>query len=582
MRLARPLAAAPVPEGIVARAAVAAAASARAAAPLALALAALAAAIFAQARFGAIADVSWMITISEKWLDGATPYVDFIETNPPAAILLYLPPVALARALGAHAEFVVAAWGFAACGAAVAAAAAILRRAGLLGELGPASLGAALFALTLLPGRAFDERDFFVALLALPALAVAAARAAGAAPGPRAAVVAGLCMAAVVAVKPPYGLLFVGPAAYLAARRGLGATLRAGEYGLAAAAALAYAGVVAWRFPAYVDDVLPAVAAAYLPVRETARDLIVNAAVVAWAALAAALALVAGPRLRAPLVATPALAALGALATFFIQGKGWLYQAYPALALIALAFGAALDRRGATPGRLAVLVAAGVAAALVGLLTPLPPFAGAVAVALIGGGALVAVCGRRMVAAERETRLAELAAAALAGALWLFFTAPPTAPDRDFVRAVAALGPHPRLAAVAEGLGIGFPLVRQVDGIWVQRNQGMLLTSGARRLIDENPGDSALAARLAPIVARDRDIVAEDIRRNRPDGILVNTVNPRFHRWAMTDPTLAAALADYALATSSRAADWPIDLYVRKDEIELRRSLPEPGEQSTP
>ena len=94
-----------------------------------------------------------------------------------------------------------------------------------------------------------------------------------------------------------------------------------------------------------------------------------------------------------------------------------------------------------------------------------------------------------MAAAERETRLAELAAAAIAGALWLFFTAPPTAPDRDFVRAVAALGPHPRLAAIAEGLGIGFPLVRQVDGVWVQRTQGMLLTSGARRLIDENPGD---------------------------------------------------------------------------------------------
>jgi hypothetical protein len=581
MRFARPLAAAPAPEGIVARAGVAASAWTRAAAPLALTLAALAAAIVAQARFGAIADVSWMITISEKWLDGATPYVDFIETNPPAAILLYLPPAALARALGARAEFVVAAWGFAACGASAAAAAAILSRARLLDELGSASLGAALFALTLLPGRAFDERDFFVALLALPALAVAAARAAGAAPGARSAVVAGLCMAAVVAVKPPYGLLFVGPAAYLAARRGVGAALRAGEYGLAAAASLAYAAVVAWRFPAYVSDVLPAVAAAYLPVRETARDLVVNAAVVAWVALAAALALVAGPRLRAPLVATPALAAVGALATFFLQGKGWLYQAYPALALIALAFGAAVDRRGATPGRLAVLAAAGVAAALVGSLAPIPPFAGAVAVALIGG-ALIAVSGRRMVAAERETRLAEFAAAAIAGALWLFFTAPPTAPDPDFVRAVAALGPHPRLAAVAEGLGIGFPLVRQVDGVWVQRTQGMLLTSGARRLIDENPGDSALAARLAPIIAHDRDIVAEDIRRDRPDGILVNTVNPRFHRWAMTDPTLAAALADYALATSSRAADWPIDLYVRKDEIGLRRSLPEPGERPTP
>jgi hypothetical protein len=582
MRFARPLIAAPFPGGAVARAALAVAAWARAAAPLTSALAALAAAIVVQARFGAIGDVSWMITISEKWLDGAVPYVDFIETNPPAAILLYLPPVALARAVGAHAEFVVAAWGFAACGVSAAAAAAILSRAGLLGELGPASLGAALFALTLLPGRAFDERDFFVALLALPALAVVAARAAGAAPGARSAVAAGLCIAAVVAIKPPYGLLFVGPAAYLAARRGVGAALRAGEYWLAAGAALAYVAVVGWRFPAYFGDVLPAVAAAYLPVREAARDLVVNAAVVAWAALATALALVAGPRLRAPLIATPALAALGALATFFIQGKGWLYQAYPALALIALAFGAAVDMRGATPGRLAVLAAAAVAAALVGSLAPLPPFAGAVAVALVGGGALIAVSGRHMVAAERETRLAELAAATIAGAVWLFFASPPTSPDCDFMRAVTALGPHPRLAAIAEGLGVGFPLVRRVDGVWVQRSQGMLLTSGARRLIGENPGDFALAARLAPIIARDRDIVAEDIRRNRPDGILVNTVNPGFHRWAMNDPTLAGALADYALAATSRAADWPMDLYVRKDEIGLRKSLPEPDERPAP
>jgi hypothetical protein len=582
MRFARPLAAALAPEGIRAHAAVAAAAWARPAAPLALAFAALAVAVVAQARFGAIGDVSWMITISEKWLDGATPYVDFIETNPPAAILLYLPPVALARALGAHAEFMVAAWGFAACGASAAAAAAVLRRAGLLNELGAASLGAALFALTLLPGRTFDERDFFITLLALPALAVVAARAAGAQPGARWAVVAGLCLAAVVAVKPPYGLLFVGPAAYLAARQGLGAALRAGEYWLAAATALAYAGVVVWRFPAYVGDVLPAVVAAYLPVRETAGDLFVNAAVVAWVALAVALALVCGPRLRAPLVATPTLAAVGGLATFFIQGKDWLYQAYPAVALIALAFGAAVDRRGATPGRLAVLAAAGVTAALVGSLAPIPPFTGAVAVALIGGGALFAAIGRRMAVAEREKRLAELAAAAIAGALWLFYTSPPTAPDPDFVRAVAALGPHPRLVAVAEGLGVGFPLVRRVDGVWVQRTQGMLLTSGARLLIDENPGDAALAARLAPIIARDRDIVAEDIQRNRPDGILVSRVNPRFYRWAMTGPPFAAAFADYALATTTRAADWPIDLYVRKDKIDLRPRFAEPGERSTP
>jgi hypothetical protein len=145
------------------------------------------------------------------------------------------------------------------------------------------------------------------------------------------------------------------------------------------------------------------------------------------------------------------------------------------------------------------------------------------------------------------------------------------------VRAVAALSPHPRLAAIAEGLGIGFPLVRRVDGVWVQRTQGLLLASAARWRIDEHPDDAALAARLQPIIARDAEMVAQDIRRNRPDGVLVNTVNPRFHAWAMHDPAIAAALADYTLATSSRAADWPIDLYVRKDSLGLRPALIEPA-----
>ena len=576
MRLAPPLAAAP--------AAAPSASNARrtALAPVAWTLIALAAAVAAQARFGAIADVSWMITICEKWLDGAVPYVDFIETNPPAAILLYLPPVALARLLGAHPEFMVAAWGFAACAASLAAAATILERAGLAETRNGGALGAALFAFALLPGRAFDERDFFVVVLALPALAATAARAVGAPPAQRWVVASGLCMAAVVAVKPPYALLFVGPAAYLVARQGFAAALRAPEYGLAAAAAVVYAGMVAWLCPAYLSDVAPAVVAAYLPVRESARELVANAAVVGFVAAAAALAHVVGRGWRAPLVAMPALAALGGLATFFIQGKGWLYQAYPALALLALAFGAALDRRPARPRRLAVLAAVGAATALVGAATPLPPFAAAIVVALVGGGGLVIVGDGALAAAERETRLVEIAAAALAGALWGFFVAPPNAPGADFVRAVEALGPHPRLAAIAEGSGVGFPLVRQVGGVWVQRSQGLLLASGAWRLIDQRPGDAALAARLAPIIAADRDRLAEDIVHNRPEGILVNRGSPRFRQWAMSEAGLAAALAGYALATSSGAADWTIDLYVRKGEIGLRGSLAESAETSTP
>ena len=50
---------------------------------------------------------------------------------------------------------------------------------------------------------------------------------------------------------------------------------------------------------------------------------------------------------------------------------------------------------------------------------------------------------------------------------------------------------------------------------------------------------------------------------------------------AQAEP-LAAAFADYALAATSRAAGWPIDLYVRKDEIDLRPTFAEPGGRPTP
>ena len=85
-------------------------------------------AVWTQARFGMMADVSWLIDCDERWLDGAVPYRDFIETNPPASLWLYLPAVAAARALGLRSELLVSAYGFALAAVALALGAAILRR----------------------------------------------------------------------------------------------------------------------------------------------------------------------------------------------------------------------------------------------------------------------------------------------------------------------------------------------------------------------------------------------------------------------------------------------------------------------
>ena len=49
-------------------------------------------------------DVSWLITLSEKVLDGQRLYADLVELNPPASIILYLPLVALARVLALRPE----------------------------------------------------------------------------------------------------------------------------------------------------------------------------------------------------------------------------------------------------------------------------------------------------------------------------------------------------------------------------------------------------------------------------------------------------------------------------------------------
>ena len=546
---------------------------------IAAVLAIEAAAAIAQAHYGAIGDVSWMITICEKWLDGGTAYVDFIETNPPAAIWLYIPPVAFARLIGARPEAIVAAYGFVAVAGSLVACAAILRNGGLLARLGPATVLLGLVALTILPGRTFGERDFFIALLALPSLALATVRAERGPVDWRLALLAGLCAGAMVAIKPPYALIVLGAASGVAARAGVTAVLVSLEHYVATALFAAYAALSVWKFPSYGEQILPIVVAAYLPVRESFAQLMANAAVVLWVGIVGLLALVvrAGarvPLVTLPLVTAPLLGSLGALAAFFIQGKGWLYQTYPALAVLLLAVGAAWDASERRGQGLVPAIGAAAATVLAAAVVGLPPIDAAALVSLAAASA--GLLGARSRATDGRARLAgigQTAIAALVAAACVFYSLPPSGPDADFVRAVADLGPHPRLAAIGEGLGIGFPLVREVDGVWVQRSQGLLMTAGARRLIDQHPADMALASRLAPIIAWDRDLAAEDIRRERPDAVLVSKIGPRFHQWAMTDPALRAALEPYRFAMASRAKDWPVDLYVRQDLVGLRPSL---------
>ena len=112
-------------------------------------------AIAIQVGFGMLADVSWLITVNERWIHGAVPYRDFIEIDPPASIMLYWPAVRLALALGLRSELVVSTFGFACIGLCLALAGAILSRARLLAMVSPIALAFALIATAVMPGEGF-------------------------------------------------------------------------------------------------------------------------------------------------------------------------------------------------------------------------------------------------------------------------------------------------------------------------------------------------------------------------------------------------------------------------------------------
>ncbi len=532
-------------------------------------------AVALQVHYGLLGDVSWQITIDEKWLDGQTPYLDFIEINPPASPLLYWPAVALARLVGVWPEFTVAAFSFLSVAASLGLSAAILRRAELIGRVGPLALGVALVALAVLPGQSFAERDQLAALYGLPFLALAAARAVRAPVDWPIAVLAGVGAGTMAVIKPPYALVALALAPYLMRRIGARALIGAVEFYVAGAVGVAYVALVPSAFPHYVADILPLTVAVYAPIREPLLELLSEPSVLLTLVLGAALIQIAGRKLGEPLIAIPALGALGALGAYLVQGKGWLYQAYPALAFMILATGLALDLRPHSPRRIAIGALAGVAASLVLLWLGRWPLPIAFAAAAGANALSAALEGteRSGRPSEGKTSLAEMGVAGAIGvACGLFAMDGVRTPV--LARALASLGPHPTVAAISESLAFGHPLVRTVGGVWVQRVPSLGIASAARRLIDERPADEALARRLRPYIDRDRQMLVEDLTRNRPEAILVGRLDTRFHQWAWSDPAITAARADYRLFAAEPGKDFPAELYVRKDLIGLRATLP--------
>ena len=121
-------------------------------------------------------DVSWLLVIGERMLDGQRLFRDIVEINPPMAPFAYLPGVALARLLGVDPRHVIDAQLLLLAAASLFAVSRILR----LSPAAPSDrerlpLWAAA-VVTILPMHVFAQREHIALLTFLPALAVYALR----------------------------------------------------------------------------------------------------------------------------------------------------------------------------------------------------------------------------------------------------------------------------------------------------------------------------------------------------------------------------------------------------------------------
>lgn len=429
-------------------------------------------------------DVSWLLTTAERMLDGARLYRDIEEVNPPASVLLYVPPVIVARLLAIPPEAVTVSM-------VTLLALVSLHHTGRIIAVPPAAstmLGVVgTFVLLILPADLFAQREHVALIAGLPMLAVITRRAMTQPVLRRDAWLAGIGGGIMVAIKPHLALALILPALWAIVRQRRLAAVVAPEWLAAGLVCTVYLLVVQLAFPDYTARMLPLLRLVYLPGRDSWSHLLTSTMVTIPAVAAILTLWLARVRLSGEVTVT-LLAAAGFAMAGLVQGKGYLNHGYPAVATALLAIALELSRPGIARR-----------------------FGGWCAILL----ALFATYSYARV----------------------------PAPDalRDAVERVGP--PHPRLVGVSFDFALGHPLTRWVDGEWIGRRGSLWVTGNAWQQM-ENPALPAAERRAYQAAERDdAGMLAADIKNRRPDIILVDDVpGPR---WIAAHPPLAQAMRGY-------------------------------------
>ncbi|MGE3247058.1 MAG: hypothetical protein AB7F96_05660 [Beijerinckiaceae bacterium] len=487
---------------------------------------AVVAAVVWQLLRGANPDVVWLSIAAERWLDGETLYRNILETNPPAAVLLYVPMVWAGHALGALPERLIVPYTLAVFSLALFLTWRIISRTRYASQFQWSWL---LFATVLLfvvfPFGMLGQREHFAAMATLVYVAAIAARVDGHKLAFWAIAATGVAGGLIGAIKPTLAAVpvFVALAGALHIRSWR--IVLAAENWIAAALFAAYLALVYFGFPAFVQETMPMLRDGYIhyyPVATVLRDM--NVQIVLGTVLFAAL-LHWRDAVKGPFSLLFAASA-GFMVSFWVQGKYFGYHALPvvAFALLAIAF-VALQRK---PG----------SSKTVGAQTGI------------------------------EAQGAISLAAALLFASILSYANYGQTYGGKLTQALRALHSAPKVVGVISTLHPMLGEVRNANGTWVGAFGGAVVPEFAFWMRNVESVTRDHDSRLRHWEHWTADVFRKDLMDKAPDVVLM-TVEQGFSwsKWFAKYPALQGELQKYDLVRRLDVGKdmFPIDIYVRKN-----------------
>ncbi len=452
-------------------------------------------------------DVSWLLIIGERVLDGQRLYVDIVEINPPMAVFAYLPGIALARALGLDPGNITDGLILTLAAASLLATSRILRLSSMLDNVRWDSLAIwAAAVVTVLPMHVFGQREHIATLTFLPALAVYALRSHREPLPLWSALIAGIGAGITLAFKPFFAVPAILCIGLTVIRSRSWRVLFSPENVIAVGLVTIYGVCTCIFYPEYFTVIYPLVRDTYLSWSMPVSVVLFNSATMLWAIAVILILLARRERILDSAVLLTVLASLGFAFSFFLQRRGWAYHSYPMVALAMLAMGYVLT------------VDTDIKSSL-----------------------------RRPATAAMSV----MVAAFVVGILWFnttIYVGPIEGP-------VAGLKPRPRILVLSGEAAIGHPLVRTLHGVWVSRQENLWIREFVRLTREKNTIDAQADAKLNAYLAQERAWLIEDFKRMPPDVVLVDNLRDSWGAWARADDEVAQLLQPYTLVQSIEGID---------------------------